>query len=96
MSNPEQATLREIALEDSLRIAANALRYAAELVERLAYPDTTASDFLRIRYAYAMLDLDPCEETERLVADVKATMEEHDEERRAERLRDKQEGGSHA
>ena len=85
MSNPEQATLREIALEDSLRIAANALRYAAELVKSLAYPDTTAADFLRIRYAYAMRDLDPCEETERLVADVRAAVEEHDEERRAAR-----------
>lgn len=93
MSNPEQATLREIALEDSLRVAANALRYAAELVERLAYPDTTASDFLRIRYAYAMRDLDPCEETERLVADVKAAMDEHDEERRAAARR-QAEGGA--
>ena len=61
----EQSTLRELQLEESLRFAANALKYAAELVRALSYPDTTDADYLRIRYFEALRDLKPCEETER-------------------------------
>lgn len=75
--NPMQGSLREIALEDGLRVASNALKYAERLVRNFEYPDTSAADFLLIRHLEVERDLNPCEDTQRALDEAIAVAQEN-------------------